>query len=455
MGEPIPGRESYGVGDIIGDWYVGSDMWRYIKQREAWFFAAMNPYTINRIQLLGNGDLVLLMDGGLRWAGGQDSLYRFSSGDISPDGLMWKTVFDAAGNNSDLSTPEHASVLSADMAVTGDEQFVYVTGASNGWTGAEPYWNPFIFKFAVSNGTQLWDRSGVTNGGPNGTFNIIQSMVGGNQADSYGQAIAVNSSDEPLVSMWADGGNTFLVMDPWLLSGTAANQDGDGFWGFRGRTFAPLLGRYNPDGVSGWLRSHKVKPNPNTDPDQNATLFLGVAPVYGMPSEMVTVGWTFGMAEVNQWDTALGKGTIAKLDLADGGTTRQFVDRVAGVEEFMSVISHHAKKTFTAVGYSISGAPVLNAFQSSPAGLEDAYLMTFTEEIAENLGLSAVPGGLRLNFTAVVPAVFQLQKSDDLGATDPWAIVPELDATSTAAGEEMSIDIPDTEIPGFFRLLVE
>lgn len=455
MGEPTPGRESYGVGDLIGDWYVASDMWRYMKQREAWAFSFMNPYTINRIELMRNGDLVLLIDGGLRWAGGQDSLYRFRAGDISPAGLVWKTVFDAAGNNSDLTTPEHASVLSADMAVDEQGSFIYVTGASNGWTGAEPYWNPFVFKFSLADGSQLWDRTGVVKGGPHGAFNIIQSLVGSLQADSYGQAISLNGNNEPLLGMWADGGNTYLLQDPWLLSGEAANQDGDGFWGFKARTFAPLLGRLNPDGVSGWLRSHRVKPNPNTDPDQNATLFLDVSPVYSQPSEMYAVGWTFGMPEVNAWDASLGKGTIAKLDLADGGTSRLFVDRVAGVEEYMSIIAHPGRKTFTAVGYAISGAPVLNPLQASPAGSEDAYILTFTEEIADNFKIQPSLDGFQLQFTAAAPLNYKVLRSDDLGTADPWANVPGLDVSSSAAGEGISIEIPATEIPGFFRLLAE
>jgi hypothetical protein len=190
-------------------------------------------------------------------------------------------------------------------------------------------------------------------------------------------------------------------------------------------------------------------------------MFLGIAPVHGHPSEMVTVGWTFGMPEVDPWDAGLGKGTIAKLDLADGGTTRQFVDRVAGVEEFMSVVAHPGQKTFTAVGYALSGAPVLNAFQATPGGLEDAYLLTFTGEIiveggiAHGMSLSPVSGGMRLAFTAAVAGTFQLQRSNDLGETDPWTPVAGLDATASSPGEELSIDIPDTQIPGFFRLLVE
>jgi hypothetical protein len=464
MGEPTPGREAYGIGDFIGSWYVSSDIWRYLKQREAWFFSGMNPYTINRIEVLANGDLIGLMDGGLRWAGGQDSLYRFAAGDLSGEGLLWKTVFDAAGNNSTLSTPVHSSVLSADLALAPDESVFYVTGGSNGWTGFEPYWNPFIFKFDTATGMQLWARDGVDKGGPFGALNIIQTMVRPNQADSFGQAVTVNSAGEPLLGMWSDGGNTYLTIDPWTLigePGTAANQDGDGFWGFKGRTFASVLGRYNPDGFSGWKRSHRIKPNPNTDPDQNATMFLSVAAAHDDPQAIIAAGWTFGMAEVNPWDASTGKGTLAKVRLADSGSTRLFVDRVSGVHEFMSVVADPAGNRYFAGGYAGRDAPIASALQPNHAGGNDGYLMLFAEQrvifgdIAEKVTLERAGESMQIRFRAKLVATYQLESSTNLSTSDTWMPMDGIEETTVVEGQQITFSFPpepSASGPVFYRI---
>jgi len=387
MGEATPGRETYGIGDIIGSWYASSDMWRYMRQREGWAFAYMNPYTINRIEAFPNGDLALLMDGGLRWAGGQDSLYRFQAGDISASGLVWKKVFDAAGNNSTVSSPEHSSVMSADLVVSDDGNTVYVSGGSNGWTGGEPYWNPFIFKFSAANGSQQWDRTGVNIGGPYGCFNLIQTSVGSLISDSYGQAITLNDDGEPLLSMWCDGGATVLTREPWDVGQSVTAQDGDGFWGFKSRTFASVFGRLNTDPTQGWIRSHRVKPNPDTDGEENATLFYGIAPVPGEPGHAWYAGFSRGMAEVNAWDDGIGFGTIARINLDASGTERLVVDRFAGVNEFLAIGHRPNSRSYLAGGYGGIGSPLVSPLQATVSGSNDGYLVAFSEDAAGRIAI--------------------------------------------------------------------
>jgi hypothetical protein len=465
MGEPTPGREGQGIGDIIGDWYAAGDMWRYMRQRENWAFSLMNPYTINRIEIFTNGDLLFLMDGGLRWAGGQDVIYRFAAGDISPEGLIWKKVFDAAGNNSTVASPEHSSVMSADIAITPDQNHVYVTGGSNGWTGAEPYWNPFVFKFDANTGDQLWERSGVAKGGPHGILNIIQTSVPPLISDSYGQAMYINSSGESMVSMWADGGATFLLNHPWTLTGDANNQDGDGFWGFKGRSFATVMGRLSPDGVSGWKRSHRIKPNPNSNPDQNATLLYGIAPVHGAANQTYAVGFSRGMSQVNPLFAGTGAGVIVKLELADSGTTRQYVERLPGITEMLSIANKPNSKQYIAAGYGAAGAPVINALQANHAGSRDGYLIQFTDspvvavtgDGTQNLSYSieSSTGLISFEFTNTRVATYRLEVSDDLGQTSQWTLVPTATASPAAIGESITFEATLQGTRQFFRIVSE
>jgi len=459
MGEATPGREGQGIGDIIGSWYAASDMWRYMRQREGWAFASMNPFTINRIEAFPNGDLALLMDGGLRWAGGQDSLYRFQAGDISPSGLVWKKVFDAAGNNSTVTSPEHSSVMAADLVVSADGNTVYVSGGSNGWTGAEPYWNPFIFKFDASNGNQLWDRSGIYIGGPYGCFNLIQDRIGSLISDSYGQAITLNDDQEPLVSMWCDGGATVLTREPWQVNLDATSQDGDGFWGFRSRTFASVLGRLNPDPTQGWLRSHRVKPNPSTQGEENATLFYAIAPVPGEPTHAWYAGFSRGMAEVNPWNTGSGFGAIVRVDLATGGTQRLVVDRFPGVNEFLALGHRPGTRSYVAGGYGQSGSPLVNPLQGSVAGGNDGYLVAFSESMPETADpvlllyplIDDLSGNLILSFTAGRSGDFFLESNSSL---DPagWNDVAGASQTAVAPGTPIQFDLGTPSGSLFFRV---
>lgn len=471
MGEPTPGREGHGVGDIIGDWYAANDMWRYVRQRENWAFNFMNPYTINRIESFPNGDLLFLMDGGLRWAGGQDTIYRFEPGDISPDGLIWKTTFDAAGNNSTVDSPEHSSVMASDIAITPDGEQLYVVGAANGWTGAEPYWNPFIFKFDAADGTQVWDRTPDGNEVTSfGAYNMDMLSVGDNRliSDSFGQAVVVNSLGELLLSMWSDGGASVLALrHPWTLHAPTTNMDGDGFFGFRARSFAPILGRMSPDGEGGWRRAHRIKPNPNTPPGDHATLFYDIAELPGHPTTAYAVGFTHGMPEVNPLHSGSGHGVIAKLDFADTGTTRHYVDRIAGIHEFLTISASATPGIFVVGGYGVTGAPVQNALQANASGRFTGYLMQFAdtpkisapEEIRPTLQTSLeIADGqphLRISFSSPSPALYTLQASADLGATDPWTPVPGATHTATSAAEDVEFLIPMEASARFYRIAVE
>lgn len=462
LGEPTPGRESYGIGDIIGEWYAASDMWRYLRQRDNWAFSLMNPYTLNRIEPLANGDLLLLMDGGLRWAGGQDVLYRFASGDISAAGLLWKTVFNGIGNNSTVSSPEHSSMMSADLALTPDEQFVYVTGGSNGWTGAEPYWNPYVFKFDPATGQQLWDRDGVAIGGPRGAFDIVMTSVRPLISDSFGQALVINANNEPLLSMWTDGGATFLMRHPWTLTANANAQDGDGFWGMRGRTFASVLGRMAPDGVSGWRRSHRIKPNPDTQPEQNATLFYAIAAVPGAPTEAYAVGFSRGLAQINPLSPAGdGFGVILKLDLADGGTTRRLVERLSGVTELLTIARSAGSKTYTAGGYGTSGASTVAALQPTAAGGRDGFLIQFHDTppvivVGDGTAdLAVVLSGdqLAISFRNTRLGTYTLEVTSDLGGDPVWTPVPDQSASPATVGEQVNFTVTPNGAQQFYRLI--
>lgn len=470
MGEPTPGREGHGIGDIIGDWYAADDMWRYVRQRENWAFNFMNPFTINRIETFPNGDLLFLMDGGLRWAGGQDTIYRFSPGDVSPAGLVWKTTFDAAGNNSTVDSPEHSSVMASDIAVTPEGDHVYVVGAANGWTGDEPYWNPFVFKFNADDGSQVWGREPKDEVTAFGAYNMDMLSVGNNRliSDSFGQALVVNSLGEPLLSMWSDGGASVLALrHPWTLSGSPANMDGDGFFGFRARTFAPVLGRMSPDGADGWRRAHRIKPNPNTPPADNATLFYGIAELPGQPTSAYAVGFTHGMPEINALHSGSGHGVIAKLEFDDAGTTRHYVERIAGIHEFLSIRASSTPGIFMVGGYGVEGAPLKNALQSEASGRFSGYLMQIAdaphvaapEAIRPTLRTSIDTSGdrprLRIHFFSPTAARYTLEASADLGATDPWTPVPGETHTASSPGEPVAFHLPLQSPARFYRIAVD
>lgn len=469
MGEPTPGREDHGIGDIIGEWYVDNDMWRYVRQRENWNFTFMNPFTSNRIATFPNGDLLFLIDGGLRWAGGQDTLYRFAPDDLSADALVWKSTFDAAGNNSTLDSPEHASVMSSDIAITPNGDTVYVVGAANGWTGAEPYWNPFVFRFNATNGAQEWTRTPSSEVTAYGAYNMDMLSVGNNRliSDSFGQAVTVNATGELLLSMWTDGGASVLTeRHPWTLTGNVGNIDGDGFYGFLGRTFASLMGRLSSDPEDGWQRAHRIKPNPNTDPEDNATLFYDIAGLSGQPTTAYAVGFSHGMPQVNPLHESIGTGVIAKFDLAQTGTTRHYTERIAGVHEFLSIHPSATGGVFMVAGYGNSGAPLKNALQSNAAGPFSGYLMQFAdtphvsapENIRPSLRVAMDDSGpsrlLRIEFTTTEPGEHSLEVSSDLGRTDAWQPVPDANHAASAAGESVEFLIEFNPANQFYRIVL-
>ncbi len=318
---------------------------------------------VNDIDVFPNGDLCVNHD---NYGSSTDFLSR-----IKPDlsGYVWHRKF----------TSWAGSARSNALAVSPQGDLVYVGGYCMGYTGLEPYKDPFLFCFSGDGLTQFWKRG--TEVDDYGIFHFPQESIGLNRliSDSQINSLAADSVGNALCTGYSDGGATVFTYDPWYggYSGTtgislnASSQDGDSFAGFAGATSAGTLGRIDKTGY--WIRSHTVKP---------ANIYnrwYGVCP--GYKNSAFFVGRASGVPDVESWEVGGSNGIIMKTSMEKSGTIRQFVSHPAGVDAINKVARDRNTYRYAAVGTATTNQVfTVNGFQSSfGGGTKDGYIVVFDD----------------------------------------------------------------------------
>jgi len=380
----------------IGDWWdagwtgrgtdpiatggSGSGMWRYVRGQPM-------------IRFFANGDLLVAADCGLRWSAGVDALYRFPRGNFTAP--VWKTVVNPVGNNSDLVDGVYASAVSGftrlnSIAIDPATQEVYAAGTGNGDTGFEPWYDPFIFKY-TQNGTQLWGGRNISQTGNYGVYDIEQSLGHSYISDSLAEGIHVGPTGNVFTALWCDGGATILQKHPWT-TGTVTNQDGDSFSGFSGRTQASVTGIMNADGVSGWVRSNRLKPyGPDSTTKRYENVLYDLKSVAGgNTTKAYLVGTAKNVLHIDNatWGNTTSAGFtrlgfIAGFRYDSGATAREFATHLLGVTELRRIASTGNGRRFATVGYSFASNATVTpgVFQPSYAGADDGFVVVFEEPL--------------------------------------------------------------------------
>lgn len=327
------------------------------------------------IDLFSNGDIVVNTSVGMfqRWDGIARIKYDLSDFVWHKDSIR---VQGAGGENlNGDAEPNVVGARTYDVAISPDEQYIYSGGYGMGYTGQEPYKDPFAFKFSANDGTQLWYR------GDNGSddfaiYNFEQYEIGDNRriSDSQIRSVDVDSSGFPLITGYTDGGASVLIDNPWSGEGTDAIQDGPVFASMGGASSASIVGKLKTDGSS-WVYSHRFRPEGYAYHNKHNCVMSMAG------DKILLTGYGGNIASKNSWYVGSGAGDIVILDIDETGTTRLFVQHITGVDEFFFSARNPGSARYVVVGEaSSSGAETTsNALSSSPFGGEDGYLVVFDD----------------------------------------------------------------------------
>ena len=318
---------------------------------------------VNDIDLFPNGDICVSHDNS---GSSTDFLSR-----IKPDlsAYVWHRTFYVWCGSARTNA----------MAVTSDGTMVYVGGYGMGYTGLEPFKDPYLFCFSGDGITQYWKRSDLDNDW--GVFNSKQDSIGTNRliSDSQINGLATDLDGNALCLGYSDGGATPFTRDPWFGSYRTVEgaplassiQDGDSFSGFAGATSASTTGRMGKDGY--WIRSHTFKPY-NI---YNRMYGTCISP----NNSMYIVGRSGGIPDVDNWEVGASNGVLMKLEMNTSGGNRRFVTHPAGVDALNKIARDRTTYRYAVVGkatgtnvYAVNGVQTVFG-----GGTADGYLLVFDD----------------------------------------------------------------------------